>query len=266
MLATMETKLPRLQTALPGPKAKKVLALDEQYVSPSYTRDYPLVAKTGRGAVIEDVDGNVFLDFAAGIAVCSTGHCHPHVVAAIQKQAAELIHMSGTDFYYESLPQLARRLADIAPGKEPKRVYFGNSGTEAIEAAMKLVRYHTKREKFIAFYGCFHGRTMGALSLTASKAVQRKGFGTLIGGVTHVPYPNAYRCPFGHSAETCGTETIELLEREIFKRILDPEEIAGIVIEPIQGEGGWRLFARAESVLARNPAHLPAARHPAHCG
>ncbi len=192
MLATMETKLPRLQTALPGPKAKKVLALDEQYVSPSYTRDYPLVAKTGRGAVIEDVDGNVFLDFAAGIAVCSTGHCHPHVVAAIQKQAAELIHMSGTDFYYESLPQLAQRLAGIAPGKEPKRVYFGNSGTEAIEAAMKLARYHTKREKFIAFYGCFHGRTMGALSLTASKAVQRKGFGTLIGGVTHVPYPNAY--------------------------------------------------------------------------
>ena len=239
MLATMETKLPRLQTALPGPKAKKVLALDEQYVSPSYTRDYPLVAKTGRGAVIEDVDGNVFLDFAAGIAVCSTGHCHPHVVAAIQKQAAELIHMSGTDFYYESLPRLAQRLAGIAPGKEPKRVYFGNSGTEAIEAAMKLARYHTKREKFIAFYGCFHGRTMGALSLTASKAVQRKGFGTLIGGVTHVPYPNAYRCPFGHSAETCGMETIELLEREIFKRILDPEEIAGIVIEPIQGEGGY---------------------------
>jgi 4-aminobutyrate aminotransferase len=239
MLTTMEMKLPRLVTALPGPNAKKVLALDEQYVSPSYTRDYPLVAKTGRGATVEDVDGNVFLDFAAGIAVCSTGHCHPDVVAAIQKQAAELIHMSGTDFYYESMPKLAKRLADITPGKEPKRVYFGNSGTEAVEAALKLARYHTRREKFIAFYGCFHGRTMGSLSLTASKAVQRKGFGTLLAGVTHVPYPNAYRCPLGHTKETCGTETIELLEGDIFKRILDPQEIAGIVIEPIQGEGGY---------------------------
>jgi 4-aminobutyrate aminotransferase len=239
MLTTMEMKLPRLVTALPGPNAKKVLALDQQYVSPSYTRDYPLVAKTGRGATVEDVDGNVFLDFAAGIAVCSTGHCHPDVVAAIQKQAAELIHMSGTDFYYESMPKLAKRLADITPGKEPKRVYFGNSGTEAIEAALKLAHYHTRREKFIAFYGCFHGRTMGSLSLTASKAVQRRGFGTLLAGVTHVPYPNAYRCPLGHSKETCGTETIELLERDIFKRILDPQEIAGIVIEPIQGEGGY---------------------------
>ncbi len=239
MIETMEMKLPHLVTALPGPRAKKILALDKQYVSPSYTRDYPLVAKTGRGALIQDVDDNVFLDFAAGIAVCSTGHCHPGVVAAIQRQAGELIHMSGTDFYYGGMPQLAERLSAITPGKEPKRVYFGNSGAEAVEAALKLARYHTRREKFIAFHGCFHGRTMGALSLTASKSVQRKGFGTLLAGVTHVPYPYAYRCPHGHTTETCGSEIIELLEGDIFRRLVDPEELAGIVIEPVQGEGGY---------------------------
>src|ERR1700733_5633658 len=170
-----EWKLPQLLTELPGPNAQRVLEQDAKYMSPSYTRDYPLVAKRGRGAVVEDVDGNRFLDFAAGIAVCSTGHCHPKVVAAIQEQAAELIHMSGTDFYYPNMVELAEKLASIAPGKSAKRVYFGNSGTEALEAALKLSRYHTRRDKVIAFYGCFHGRTMGALSLTASKAVQRKG-------------------------------------------------------------------------------------------
>src|SRR6201997_5421574 len=177
--------LPHLVTALPGPKAKALVDRDRAVVSPSYTRDYPLVAKQGRGATIEDVDGNTFLDFAAGIAVVATGHCHPEVVAAIQKQAAELIHMSGTDFYYPNLVELAEKLASIAPGKTPKRVYFGNSGAEAIEAAIKLVKYHTKRDKLIAFHGAFHGRTMGALSLTASRAIQRKGFGTLLSGVFH---------------------------------------------------------------------------------
>ncbi|MGH9593498.1 MAG: aminotransferase class III-fold pyridoxal phosphate-dependent enzyme, partial [Bryobacteraceae bacterium] len=190
--AGVADKLPRLITELPGPQAKKVLKLDDEYISPSYTRGYPLVAKYGRGATIEDVDGNVFLDFAAGIAVVATGHCHPDVVAAIQKQAAELIHISGTDFYIPNMVELAKKLASIAPGTEPKKVYFGNSGAEAIEAAMKLARYHTRREKFIAFHGCFHGRTMGALSLTASKAVQRKGFGSLISGVFHAPYPDLY--------------------------------------------------------------------------
>src|SRR6202167_4382073 len=158
---------PKLKTAIPGPNAKRILAGDERYISPSYTRSYPLVAKRGRGIVVEDVDGNEFFDFSAGIAVTSTGHCHPEVVAAIQKQAAELIHMSGTDFYYPSLVELAQRLAKIAPGKSPKRVYFGNSGAEAIEAAIKLAKFHTKRDKLIAFHGAFHGRTMGALSLTA---------------------------------------------------------------------------------------------------
>lgn len=245
MIETMELKLPQLLTALPGPRAKKVLALDERFVSPSYTRDYPLVAKAGRGAVIEDVDGNVFLDFAAGIAVCSTGHCHPQVVAAIQKQAAELIHMSGTDFYYEGMPLLAERLSAVTPGKEPKRVYFGNSGAEAIEAAIKLVKYHTKRDKLIAFHGAFHGRTMGALSLTASRAIQRRGFGTLLSGVFHTPYPDTYRGSYGIRPENASADCLNYLENELFRRRVDPEEIAGIFIEPIQGEGGY-IIAPAE--------------------
>ena len=225
-------KLPKLITALPGPQAKKILQLDDQYISPSYTRGYPLVAKSGQGATITDVDGNVFLDFAAGIAVVATGHCHPDVVAAIQKQAAELIHISGTDFYIPNMVELAEKLAKIAPGKEPKKVYFGNSGAEAIEAAMKLARYHTRREKFIAFYGCFHGRTMGALSLTASKAVQRQRFGSLIPGVFHAPYPDSYR---GVTSEHC----IDFIQNELFKRLVDPRDVAAIFVEPVQGEGGY---------------------------
>lgn len=239
MIAATEMKLPKLVTALPGPHAKRIVEQDAKFMSPSFTRDYPLVAKRGRGAMVEDVDGNVFLDFAAGIAVCSTGHAHPQVVEAIQKQAAELIHMSGTDFYYESLPQLAEKLSKTVPGPEDKKVFFCNSGTEAVEGAIKLARYATKRDKMIAFYGCFHGRTMGSLSLTASKATQRKGFGTLLGGVEHIPYPYAYRCALGHGPETCGAEILELLEHQIFKRLFDPSEVAGIIIEPIQGEGGY---------------------------
>ena len=183
-----EAKLPILLTPLPGPKARQVIARDTQFISPSYTRGYPMVAKSGRGAMVEDVDGNLFLDFAAGIAVVSTGHCHPQVVEAIQRQAAELIHISGTDFYLPNMVDLAERLAAVAPGKEAKKVYFGNSGTEAVEAAIKLARYHTRRDKIIAFHGCFHGRTLGSLSLTASKAVQRKGFGALLAGVFPVSY------------------------------------------------------------------------------
>jgi 4-aminobutyrate aminotransferase len=245
MIAATETKLPQLLMPLPGPKAKQVIEQDAKYVSLSYTRDYPLVAKRGHGAMIEDVDGNVFLDFAAGIAVCATGHCHPEVVAAIQKQAAELIHMSGTDFYYEGMPQLAAKLAAIAPGPEPKRVYFGNSGAEAIEAAIKLAKYHTKRDKLIAFHGAFHGRTMGALSLTASRAVQRKGFGTLLSGVFHMPYPDTYRGTYGVRPETAAADCLNYLENELFRRRVDPEEVAGIFIEPIQGEGGY-ILAPAE--------------------
>jgi 4-aminobutyrate aminotransferase len=238
-VVTSEIKLPNLLTPLPGPKAREVIARDEKLVSPSYTRGYPLVAKTGRGAMVEDVDGNVFLDFAAGIAVVSTGHCHPRVVEAIQKQAAELIHISCTDFYYQGIVDLADRLATIAPGREAKKVYFGNSGTEAVEAAIKLARYHTRRDKIIAFHGCFHGRTLGALSLTASKAVQRKGFGALLAGVFHIPYPNSYRCPYGNAEPCTCVESAAFLEREVFKRLVDPEEVAAVFIEPIQGEGGY---------------------------
>jgi 4-aminobutyrate aminotransferase len=241
----VETKLPHLITPLPGPKAKQIVERDRQVLSPSYTRDYPLVAKRGHGAVIEDVDGNSFLDFAAGIAVVSTGHCHPDVVAAIQKQAAELIHMSGTDFYYPNMVELAEKLASIAPGKGPKRVYFGNSGAEAVEAAIKLAKYHTKRDKLVAFHGAFHGRTMGALSLTASRAVQRKGFGTLLSGVFHMPYPDTYRGTYGIRPENASADCLSYLENELFRRRVDPDEVAGIFIEPIQGEGGY-LPAPAE--------------------
>ena len=241
----IETKLPHLITPLPGPKAQQVVERDGRVVSPSYTRDYPLVVKRGRGAVIEDVDGNSFLDFAAGIAVVSTGHCHPEVVAAIQKQASELIHMSGTDFYYPNMVELAEKLASIAPGKEPKRVYFGNSGTEAVEAAIKLAKYHTKRDKLVAFLGSFHGRTMGALSLTASRAVQRKGFGTLLSGVFHMPFPDTYRGTYGIRPENASADCLSYLENELFRRRVDPDEVAGIFIEPVQGEGGY-LPAPAE--------------------
>jgi len=232
-------KLPHLITALPGPKAKHLVELDHKVLSPSYTRSYPLVAKKGRGAMVEDVDGNTFLDFAAGIAVVATGHCHPEVVAAIQKQAAELIHMSGTDFYYPNMVELAEKLAAIAPGKEPKRVYFGNSGTEAVEAAIKLAKYYTKRDMLIAFHGSFHGRTMGSLSLTASRSVQRKGFGTLLSGVFHVPFPDTYRGTYGVRPENASADCLSYLQNELFRRRVDPEEVAAIFIEPIQGEGGY---------------------------
>jgi len=244
----MNSKLPQIKTPLPGPEASKVLVLDHQYVSPSYTRDYPLVAQRGEGMIVEDVDGNRFLDFSAGIAVVSTGHCHPDVVRAIQRQAETLIHMSGTDFYYSLLAQLAEKMAQITPGSSAKRVYFGNSGTEAMEAAMKLARYHTKRHRFIAFLGSFHGRTFGSLSLTASKAVQRHGFGPLLPGVSHVPYPNPYRCAVGHKPSECSCDSIGLIEK-LFKTAVPPEDVAAIVVEPIQGEGGYVIPPR--NFLAR---------------
>ena len=232
---------PRITTALPGPNARRILAGDEKYVSPSYTRSYPLVAQSGRGIVITDVDGNEFFDFSAGIAVTSTGHCHPHVVAAIQKQAAQLIHMSGTDFYYESMTTLAERLSKIAPMPGPHRIYYGNSGAEAIEAALKLARYHTKRQNVIAFYGAFHGRTMGALSLTASKPQQKRRFSPLVPGVTHVRYPDVYRgCEGGaQDAEKFALGCARFIEDKLFKTTLAPEEVAAIFVEPIQGEGGY---------------------------
>ena len=231
--------LPHLTGPVPGPRARAVIERDFRTVSPSYTRCYPLVAARGEGAIVEDVDGNRFLDFNAGIAVVATGHCHPRVVQAVQQQAARLIHMSGTDFYYEELVALAEKLGEIAPGDAPRRVSFCNSGAEAVEGAIKLARYATGRDKLIAFYGGFHGRTMGALSLTARKAVQREGFGPLLPGVVHAPYPYCYRCPFGQKSEDCVTACIEFIENTLFKTVAPPDEVAAIVVEPIQGEGGY---------------------------
>jgi len=232
---------PNIRTALPGPNALRVLEGDKTYISPSYTRSYPLVAKRGRGVMVEDVDGNEFMDLAAGIAVCSTGHCHPEVVKAIQEQAAELIHMSGTDFYYEQMISLAERLSKIAPMPGPHKFYYGNSGAEAIEAAIKVARYHTRRQHIIAFYGAFHGRTMGALALTASKPQQKRRFSPLMPGVTHVRYPNAFRDCAGGSqdAEQYALDCARFLEEKLFKTVLPPEEVAAIFVEPIQGEGGY---------------------------
>jgi 4-aminobutyrate aminotransferase len=231
--------LPNLITSLPGPNAQAIIARDQKIMSPSYTRSYPLVAARGEGAMIEDPDGNRFLDFAAGIAVVATGHCHPEVVKAIQEQAARLIHMSGTDFYYENMVQLAERLAALVPGGVPRRVYFGNSGTEAVEAAIKLARYHTGRGQFVAFVGAFHGRTMGSLALTGSKNIQKKGFFPMMPGAHHVPYAYCYRCAYGKTPDTCAVECVDAIETELFRTTLPPDDVAAIFVEPVQGEGGY---------------------------
>lgn len=243
--ATMRADLPRLVTALPGPKAKEIVERDHAVLSPSYTRPYPFVIARGEGAIAEDVDGNRFLDFNAGIAVTATGHSNPYVVEAIEKQARQFLHMSGTDFYYENMVLLAERLARLAPGEVPRRVYFGNSGTEAVEAAMKLARYHTGRDHYIAFFGCFHGRTMGSLSLTSSKSIQRKGFGALVPGVHHLPYPNTYRLPAGVSADDHAVACARAIEDQIVRHLVAAEDIAAIFFEPIQGEGGYLVPPRA---------------------
>jgi 4-aminobutyrate aminotransferase len=236
--------LPHLVTPLPGPKARAIVDRDAAVVSPSYTRSYPLVVERGEGATVIDVDGNRFLDCNAGIAVVAAGHCHPKVVDAIQQQAARLVHMSGTDFYYENMVVLAEKLAALAPGGGQRRVYFGNSGTEAIEAALKMARYHTGRDRFIAFLGGFHGRTMGSLSLTASKAIQRRGFGPLVPGVTHVPYAYCYRCAYAKVPDTCAVECVRFIEHEVLRTIVPADEVAAIVVEPVQGEGGYVIPPR----------------------
>ena len=235
----VRTDLPSFSGPVPGPRARAVIERDARVVSPSYTRCYPLVVERGEGAMVEDVDGNRFLDFNAGIAVVAAGHCHPRVVEAIRDQAARLIHMSGTDFYYEEIVALAEKLSEIAPGEVERRVSFGNSGTEAVEGSIKLARWATGREKIIAFFGSFHGRTMGALSLTARKAVQRAGFGPLVPGVVHAPYPYCYRCAFGKQPESCAVECVKHVEETLLKTIAPAAETAAIVVEPVQGEGGY---------------------------
>ena len=229
---------PHLVTELPGPQARELIALDEAYTSPSYTRDYPLAVARGEGAVIEDVDGNRFLDFTAGIAVCATGHCHPDVVSAIHQQSSQLLHMSGTDFYYGPQANLAKRLSELSPCGDNGRVFFTNSGAESVEAAMKLARHHTKRSRLIAFRGAFHGRTLGALSLTGSKTVQRAGFGPLIPGVTHIEYPRCRTCSLRPTDGGCCLKGLDDLE-QAFRQTLPPDEVAALVCEVIQGEGGY---------------------------
>ncbi len=228
-----------ITTELPGPEAKQVLEKDQRFVSQSYTRVYPLVVKRAKGAVVEDVDSNRFLDFTSGIAVCNTGHCHPRIVEAIHHQAEQFIHMSGTDFYYDAQSALAQKLGEITPGPTEKRVFFGNSGAEAIEAALKLARYHTKRPRILAFLGAFHGRTMGALSLTASKVIHERGFSPLVPGVTHIPYAYCYRCPYHLQYPKCEIACVEWIREDLFTRSIPPEEVAAIFVEPIQGEGGY---------------------------
>ncbi|MEX2186447.1 MAG: aminotransferase class III-fold pyridoxal phosphate-dependent enzyme [Pirellulales bacterium] len=218
--------IPDIQTALPGPRAAAWIARDKSVLSPSYTRDYPLVVARGEGCTIEDVDGNLFLDFTAGIAVTATGHCHEEVVAAIADQAGRLIHMSGTDFYYAAEIELAERLARLAPGESPKRVFFTNSGAESVEAALKLARYSTQRDRVVAFYGAFHGRTYGAMSLGGSKALHQRGFGPFVPGVHRLPY-------------NCSEHDLD----ELFRTVCPPDEVAAIFVEPIQGEGGYRPAA-----------------------
>jgi 4-aminobutyrate aminotransferase len=230
---------PVLKTSLPGPKAAELIARDNKHVSPSYTRDYPLVMAGGQGAVVEDVDGNRFLDCAAGIAVNATGHAHPDVVKAIVEQAQRYLHMSGTDFYYEPQVKLAEDMAAIVPMSGEVKSFFGNSGTEAVEASVKLAKYHTKRFGIIAFLGSFHGRSMGSLSMTSSRTTQRRGFGPLLPGVYHAPYANCYRCPLGLKRDTCAAECVDWIENQILVHLIAPDEVAAIVVEAIQGEGGY---------------------------
>jgi 4-aminobutyrate aminotransferase len=230
---------PNLKTPLPGPKARAIIERDGRVVSPSYTRGYPFVIARGEGAAVEDVDGNVFLDCAAGIAVNSTGHAHPAVVAAIVDQAHKFLHMSGTDFYYEPQVRLGEELAAVAPFTGPARTFFANSGTEANEAAIKLARYHTKRHGIIGFLGSFHGRTLGSLSLTSSRAIQRRGFGPPAPGTYHAPYANCYRCPLGMTSDRCNAECLAFLEDQVLVHLVSPDDVAAVLVEPIQGEGGY---------------------------
>lgn len=230
---------PHIKVKPPGPKAKALIERDHRHTAPAYGRVYPLVVKEGRGMTIEDVDGNLFLDFTAGIAVTSTGHSHPQVVKSIAEQAQKFLHFCGSDFYYESMAALAEKLSALTPGKSEKKVFFTNSGTEAIEAAMKLARYHTKRQHIVAFQGAFHGRTLGSLSLTASRSSHRARFGPLIPGVHHVPYGICHRCPYNLTYGSCEIECVRAIENVLFRHEVAPEEVAAIFVEPILGEGGY---------------------------
>lgn len=234
-----ETQVPQLITEVPGPKAQALVARSDRTVSPSLPRAYPLAVESAQGVTVTDIDGNRFLDCAAGIAVCSTGHCHPRVSQAIQEQASRLLHICAADFYEPVYIGLAERLADLAPGNGAQKVFLGNSGAEAVEAALKLARHHTGRSRVLAFLGAFHGRTMGAVSLTASKPVYHGGFGPLVPGITHVPYAYCYRCAYNLEYPNCNLACVDYIENVLFARSIPAEEVAAIFVEPVQGEGGY---------------------------
>lgn len=243
---------PRVVTPLPGPRGREIIERDARFTSTSYIKEYPLVMSGGAGAMVEDADGNRFIDFMAGIAVAATGYNHPQVVAAVRQQAERFFHICGTDFYYEGFARLAERLALLAPGSSRKRVLLTNSGTEAVEGAIKLARFHTRRPALIAFHGAFHGRSYGAMSLTSSKVKQHQHFGPFVPDVHHVPFCNPYRSAAGSAAE-CVRETMRTIEEDLFTRHVAPEDVAAIFVEPIQGEGGYVIpptgFLRALRAL-----------------
>src|SRR5438128_9493126 len=236
---SMPKDYPRIRTPPPGPPALAVIERDGRVMSQNHRKDYPLVVERARGPMVEDADGNRYLDFAAGIAVVATGHCHPEVVAAIRAQSEQFLHACATDFYYENVVALAEGLARRAPGPGPWRVFFANSGAEVVEAAVKLARLRTGRQKVVSFYGAFHGRTYGALSLTASKPVQRRAYAPLLPEVLHTHYAYCYRCPVNRHPDTCHVECLDLLTETMFSTTTDPSEIAAVIVEPVQGEGGY---------------------------
>jgi 4-aminobutyrate aminotransferase len=227
---------PHIRTALPGPKAQALLARDRAVITPSFPRDYPFVMARGIGAEVWDVDGNRFLDFMSGIGVCSTGHSHPQVVQAIKDAADEFLHISA-DYWHERMIRMAEKINALDPLREPAQVVPCQSGTEAVEGALKLARYVTGRPRFIGFLGGFHGRSMGSLAFTSSKYTQQAGFFPTMPGVTHVPYPNLYRPLFAGADQ--GKAIIEYIETVLFQSNVPPSEVAAILVEPIQGEGGY---------------------------
>ncbi len=230
---------PKIVVTPPGPKARELIRGDESLISKSMVRWYPLAAESGSGCIVKDVDGNEFIDFNSGLAVLNVGHCHPKVVSAITEQAKKLIHYSYTDFYYQPIVDLGKELIKITPGTFAKKVFFCNSGAEAIEAAMKMAKWHTRNSLFLAYTGAFHGRTLGAVSLTASKPVQRRHFFPLVPGVTHVPYPYCYRCPFHLSYPECHFWCVDFIEEEVLAKYIPAENVAAMFVESIQGEGGY---------------------------
>jgi 4-aminobutyrate aminotransferase len=233
------TAYPKIVVSPPGPKAREMVKKDEGLVSPSYARFYPLVIDSGKGCIVKDVDGNEFIDFNSGLVCLNVGHSHPKVVDAIKKQCDRFLHYSNTDFYYDEVIDLAGKLAEITPGDFKKKVYFGNSGAEAVEAAVKLAKWHTRKQLFIGFISAFHGRTIGALSFTASKLAQRRYFFPLMPGVTHVPYPYCYRCPFRLTYPECHYWCVDFIDEYVLQKYVPPEDTAAILYEPIQGEGGY---------------------------